>query len=254
MPTQKDQPMPPRVLVLTNLPAPYRLPVFEVLGQQVDLTVAFCEADDPQRQWQVDLHSQYVSYQVFSPRPLNLLNRITFVFNPDLHGWLKSDQFDAYIAGENFVNAPSVITVMRMARRRNKPFILWSENIDTAYASGTFLSNAYRRWLYRHADGFLAYSDMARDYLIRRGCDPAIIVRGWQVVPPEQIPAPRPRPDFDWLPPADGITVAFVGSLDTRQRGAGFGGRLSNRRPPTRSAADHGCGAVGCGSERPRPA
>ncbi|MCB0115461.1 MAG: hypothetical protein KDD84_15280, partial [Caldilineaceae bacterium] len=127
-----------RVLILTNIPAPYRLPVFEQLAQHVALTVAFCESEDKERQWRVDLNGDRVNYHAFDAQPIRLTNGITFVRNPALGDWLSRHPFDVYIAGENFVNAPSVLAVMRAARRAKKPFILWSENIDTDFASGNF--------------------------------------------------------------------------------------------------------------------
>ncbi|MCB0115879.1 MAG: glycosyltransferase family 4 protein, partial [Caldilineaceae bacterium] len=79
--------------------------------------------------------------------------------------------------------------------------------------------NSYRRLLYRGTDAFLAYSEMAREYLVRRGAAPARIVRGWQVVPPEQIPPPARQARFNWQPDPDtgGVTIAFVGSLTQRK-------------------------------------
>ena len=180
----------PRVFFLTNVPAPYRLPVFEALAEHVDLTVFFCEAQDPARPWEVDLRSERVCYDLLSTRRLSLPGGMAVIWNPGLRMRLRRTPFDVYIAGENFTSFPAVLSVLKAAQRRNRPFVVWSEAIDTPYASGHFLSNAYRRWLYRRTDAFIAYCQKAKEYLVRRGVSPDRINSGLQVIPAEQLPTP----------------------------------------------------------------
>jgi glycosyltransferase involved in cell wall biosynthesis len=179
-----------RVSLLTNIPAPYRLPVFEALAEHVDLTVYFCRGQDPDRLWQADLCSERVHYELLSERSLPVPGGMKITWNPGLWGCLRRTPCDVYIAGENLTTFPAVLTMLRAARHWNKPFILWSEAIDTLYASGRPLSNAYRRWLYRRTDAFIAYGQRAKAYLVRRGAPSDRITIGFQVVPPEQLPPP----------------------------------------------------------------
>lgn len=180
----------PQVLLLTNIPAPYRLPVFEALGKHVNLTVYFCRSQDPDRLWQADLHAEHVHYELLSERSLRLPGGMEIIWNPRLWGLLRRTPFDVYIAGENFTTFPAVLNTLRAARHWNRSSILWSEAIDTPYASGYPLSNAYRRWLYRRTDAFIAYGQRAKAYLVRRGAPPDRITIGFQVVPPGQLPPP----------------------------------------------------------------
>ncbi|MCP4422730.1 MAG: glycosyltransferase family 4 protein [Chloroflexi bacterium] len=179
-----------KVLILTNIPAPYRLPVFEALTQRVNLSVYFCQTPSSARQWQVNLHSKQVNYRQLTVKPAPLLGNRGIVYNPDLAQQLRQTSFDVYIAGENFLTFPAIVTVLQAARRRNKPFILWSEAIDSAYASGTRLSNCYRRWLYRRTDHFLAYGSEAQAYLKKRGAPTTRIQIGYQAIPASQLPPP----------------------------------------------------------------
>lgn len=186
----------PAILLLTNTPAPYRLPVFAALAKQVDLTVLYCEPEQPDRLWQVAVEDTAVS-QIFLPTRTLKLPGLPLTINPGLSARLRTLQFDLAIAGENFSHFPAVITLQQAARRQNKPFVLWSEAIDTEFASGHWLSNRYRRWLYGRTDAFLAYSEAAKQFLQRRGVPTEKIVRGFQIVPPEQLPAPtRSRADL----------------------------------------------------------
>lgn len=176
----------PAVLLLTNIPTPYRLPVFEAIGERVDLTVYFCEGHDPDRLWRVSPSSKQARYETGTVRRLPA----GIIWNPDLGSRLRRTPFDVYLAGDNFTNAPSVLTAWRAARRRHRPFIIWCEALDTAYASGNLVSNAYRHWLYPRTDAFLAYGQRAEAYLVTRNAAPDRIVRGRQVIPPELIPPP----------------------------------------------------------------
>jgi len=195
----------PRVLLLTNIPAPYRLPVFEALAEQVDLTVLFCEGQDPTRPWKVDLISERVCYEVPSTWRLSLPGGTRVIWNPGLRRRLRCRPFDVYIAGENFTTFPAVLNVLGEAQRWNRPFVVWSEAIDTPYASGRCMSNAYRRWLYRRTDAFIAYCEKAKAYLERRGASPDRISSGLQVIPAEQLPAPA----------ADKAALGFTGKRIT---------------------------------------
>lgn len=210
-----------RVLLLTNVPAPYRIPVFEALGEMVELSVFFCQADDPDRLWEVDTESERVAYRALAASMIDLGGRLQMVRNPELSGLLSESPYDFYLAGENFLNAPSVLTTWRAARRRDRPFLLWSESVDTPFASGTLPSNLYRRWLYARTDAFLAYGEMAQRFLERRGAPSERIVRGLQVVPPAQIPPPKTIDEpLPGLAPAGGATILFVGYL-TERKGVG---------------------------------
>jgi glycosyltransferase involved in cell wall biosynthesis len=180
----------PRVLLLTNVPTPNRLPVFEAMAQAVDLTVFFCQAADPARLWHADLHSEHVRYEALPARTFPVGRGVEMVFNSGLRSRLRREPFDFYVAGENFPNAASVLELWREARRRHRPFGLWSEAIDTAFASGQLLSNAYRRWLYRRTDAFIAYGRRPKEFLVRRGADPDRVTLGLQVIPAEQLPPP----------------------------------------------------------------
>ena len=179
----------PKVVLLTNSPAPYRLPVFAALAEWVDLTVLYCQPNPSDRLWQVDLAETAVFSHNLHHRTFSLPG-LPLTLNPGLSTLLRQIPFDLIIAGENFSHFPAVITAQRITRRQGKPFILWSEAIDTPYASGHFLSNAYRRWLYGRTDQFLAYSKAASQFLRRRGAPASKIVRGYQVVPASQTPLP----------------------------------------------------------------
>lgn len=205
-----------QVLLLTNIAAPYRLPLFEDLAYYVDLTVYFCRKSDPTRQWRLNLASERVKYVELPFRAWRLpLGNMELIWNPKLANQLREHRFDVYIAGENLPNFLSVITVQRAARRQGKPFILWSGVIETPYASGHWLSNLYRRWLYSRTDAFVAYGKKAKDFLVRRGVSPDKIYTGTQGIVPGWIW--HVTPDKNSLGLDGRVIVLYVGYLVPRK-------------------------------------
>jgi glycosyltransferase involved in cell wall biosynthesis len=172
-------------LLITNIAAPYRRPLFEALGSVLDLSVWFCQSKASGRLWQTGLESEQIHAVQLSSRTVRLLGQgPEWTWNPGLGKRLRSAAFEVYIAGDNVTNAPAVLAVLRAARRRDKPFILWCGAIDTPYAAGNRLSNAYRRWLYSQADAFVAYGQKAKAFLERRGAVLERIFAGTQVIVP----------------------------------------------------------------------
>jgi glycosyltransferase involved in cell wall biosynthesis len=183
-----------RVLILHNVIAPYRLPVFEALSQEWDLTVYFCQAKTMDRQWQVSLEGYAFRHTVLRHRAVRIRNAATVVLNLGLPARLASQQHDVYIAGENSQNLVSTLSVLAAAKLRKKPFICWSEHIEgerefaTSGSLGHFLIETYRRMVYRSAKSFVAYGTRATAFLVQRGVPPERIVTGVQVVPRGQTP------------------------------------------------------------------
>lgn len=204
----------PKVVLLTNSPAPYRLPVFTALTEAVDLTILYCQPNQPDRLWQMDKVETAVLHHNLPSRTLSLPG-LPLTLNPGLVKRLQQTPFDLIIAGENFNHFPAVITAQWAARQQGKPFVLWSEAIDTPFASGHVVSNAYRRWLYGRTDQFLAYSEAASQFLRRRGAPAKKIVRGYQVVPASQLPPPAQSKEALGL--MDVQIVLYVGYFNPRK-------------------------------------
>lgn len=206
----------PRTLLLTNTAAPYRLPLFDALGEQMELIVYSCQSSPPDRRWRPDLESEHVRFVQLSHRTRQLFGMgPAWIWNSGLRARLREEQFDVYISGENVLAAPSVLVVQSAARREGKPFILWSGAIDTPYASGNWLSNLYRRWLYRRTDAFVAYGKRAKAFLVKRGALPDRISTGTQVIAPGwiwQVPGDKRGLDLEGQ-----TVVLYVGYLVPRK-------------------------------------
>jgi glycosyltransferase involved in cell wall biosynthesis len=189
-----------RVCLIHNQITPYRLPLFEELNKNVELTVLFCQSRSKDRLWHSDLENYSFHYRV-----LGGFNLGPFIINYSIIPVLVRKDVDVYIIGENFENIFSTFFCCFLSKLKKKPFLIWTEAIDTHFLImrneerlkrkyiQTFYDSTcicYRRFLYKLTDGFIAYSQKARKYLIQNGVKPEKISCGGQVIPIDRILLP----------------------------------------------------------------
>jgi glycosyltransferase involved in cell wall biosynthesis len=85
-----------RVAMVTNIPAPYRMPVYEILGcySQIDLKVFFCAGREPDRFW--DLPKLAFKQKYLRGRFITYRSRFIHI-NPDVWEELRSFRPDVVI-------------------------------------------------------------------------------------------------------------------------------------------------------------
>lgn len=202
-----------KVCIITNIPAPYRMPVFEYLAQEYNLTVYFCAPSKKYRRWEVDLNEYSDFYEflpVWSVGPLWI--------NPTLFFEIVQGDYDAVLVGENGRTVFATISSLVAAKFSNTPYGIWSEGIDTEWyhehtSTGTAILESLRRVVYRLSDGCLGYSEDAGKWLRRRGVREDQVVTGPQVFPKSLIKDPN---DIE-IPSGSNTTFAFVGYLEERK-------------------------------------
>ncbi len=138
-----------RFVILTEIIAPYRIPVFNALAarDEVDLHVIFLAETDPGlRQWQVHLDEIQFSYQVLK----SYRHRVGS--NPEV----------ILSGGYNY---PAMWQAQRWAHRRGIPFLLWSES-NTQDARGHFWGvEALKRRFIHDCQGYVVPGSSAASYL-----------------------------------------------------------------------------------------
>lgn len=191
-----------RVLLVDGWIAPYRLALFDRLGEEVDLTVLFCESSPNASYLRHYTEPSFDGYS-FSGAVLRSVGLNSFSVGYSLVRWLATP-YDVYIAKDEprfFFNTALIFAASRLFR---KPFILWSEVIETRLSRSrpvrrkrlyripmpTDFVVRYRRFFYDRMDGCVANSEKAREYVVSLGADPGRIVSGGQVMPAEKLPDP----------------------------------------------------------------
>lgn len=144
-----------KVAMVTNIPAPYRLPVFEQVtaAPDIEFCAFFCSGREPDREW--DLATSQFKQVFLREKFINFRGRFIHI-NPDLWGKLRAFRPDVVITtGFN----PSHLLAYAYARLHGVRHIAMT---DGTYQSETKLS-AVHRWIRRivfsRTQAFIGASD-----------------------------------------------------------------------------------------------
>ena len=121
----------PRILAISEIPTPYRLPLYRELAARddLDLEVVFCAAEQPDRPWRLDDELAGVPHRVLRNIPLRLRPRSSgFVYeiNPEIFGVLHDLRPDLVVVGGYAVFAEQA--AIGFARAHGIPYVLHSES------------------------------------------------------------------------------------------------------------------------------
>jgi 1,2-diacylglycerol 3-alpha-glucosyltransferase len=165
-----------KIVILTEIVAPYRIPVFNALARQqgVDLHVIFlAETDATLRQWPVYKNEIRFSYQVLRSWRMRAGKRL-LLFNRGLWSALNKANPSVIICGG--YNYSASWEALAWARRRGVRFVLWSESNGQDARSGWELVERLKSYFVRECDGFAVPGKTALAYLKSLGASEAEIV------------------------------------------------------------------------------
>ncbi|MDX1420585.1 MAG: glycosyltransferase [Rubricoccaceae bacterium] len=209
----------PEVLLVTNVPTPYRLPLFERLSAQLRaeglrLTVVFSAEGYARRRWEVDLSACGFDHVVLASegrRVGRTSERTMFLFR-GLAREVRARRPAALI-----VPGFSVATVQAwwLSVTRGVPYLIWSGSTEGRFGS------PWRTWLRsrlaRGAAAGVAYGSRAKAYLERLGLPPERVEIAVNTVDTsffaEAVDAARRD-----AAPDDGLqTLTYIGYLSRRK-------------------------------------
>lgn len=173
-----------RLALLTEIPAPYRIPLFNALSTRLELRVLFLRERNPLRPY-YELHANEVRFEraVLAGVDVTVGGR-WLVLNGGVARGLRGT--DAVLLGG--WNQPGFWQALAWCRLRRVPALLWVESTMRDRRSGR-LERAKRRLL-AGVRGFVVPGAAARDYLLELGVgaeritiapnavDPAIFASG----------------------------------------------------------------------------
>jgi glycosyltransferase involved in cell wall biosynthesis len=154
-----------RVVIITEIIAPYRIPVFNALAQHdgIDLHVIFlAENDRTQRQWLVYKHEIRFSYQVLRSWRQRV-GRHSFLLNWGAKAALQRAAPDFIVCGGyNYVAAWQS---MSWAQRNGVPFSLWAESTTKDVRGGHAWTEFLKTKFLRGCDSFVVPGKSSAEYL-----------------------------------------------------------------------------------------
>ncbi len=158
-----------RTVILTEIIAPYRIPVFNSLARRTDLdlnVIFLAETDDALRQWRIYKDEISFRYRVLPSWRWRTRNR-TFLVNRGLWSALKELSPQVIICGG--YNYAASWQALRWAKRDGVDFVLWSEsNVHDARAGRPWVE-FMKAYFLRRCDRFVVPGKASLEYLQKLG-------------------------------------------------------------------------------------
>jgi len=174
-----------KILLITNIPTPYRIPLFNELSNQLverglKLKVIFGALAYPRRKWISDLSGCCFDYKVLHSRIISLPDGEKAIFDyRDLFKIIKKERPRAIVAN-GFSLATTKLWIMSWFRSIR--YIIWSGAISLDSSGDSLLRKMQRKLLISRASGYIAYGRKAKEYLISVGANPGKIEIGINTV------------------------------------------------------------------------
>lgn len=154
-----------RLAILTEIIAPYRIPVFNALASRadVDLHVIFLTETDPRlRQWKVYRDEIQFSHEVLASRRVRL-GSANVLLSRGMRGALERTAPQIILGGG--YNYPATWQALRWARKKGIPFLLWSEsNAVDARGKRWWVERAKTKFIHA-CQGYVVPGSSAAAYL-----------------------------------------------------------------------------------------
>lgn len=153
-----------KVLIITNYPSPYRIPLFEKIAKKVDLYVYFTMVEND-RNWDLNLQFKF-KYKILRYFNLKIKGKdiLNYHFNPSIFKELLFNDYDIVISG-GYSSLTSKIALL-ICKLQKIPFILWSGS--TLYESSNLrkLAMPAIKLFIKSCDAFIVYGSRAKEYIM----------------------------------------------------------------------------------------
>jgi glycosyltransferase involved in cell wall biosynthesis len=162
---KKEDPRTLKVLWITNIANPYRIPVWSALAKQINLGIALLAHAEPNRDWN------------FSEEQIGLPT--TFLDARKLHKLLMQD-LDAVILGG--WESPAYLYALWIAKLRGLKTISHYGSTNKSHRHATGFLARFRSWFYRQLDSHVTYGTDATNSLLSMQIEAERIVTGFNSV------------------------------------------------------------------------
>ena len=154
-----------RLVILTEIIAPYRVPVFNALARrpEIDPHVIFlAETDSTLRQWEVPKEQIQFSYEVL-PSWRKRFGSHSLLVNSGLGRALRKAAPEAIVCGG--YNYPASWRALWWARRRKVRFLVWVESTQMDQRGGRPLIESLKKRFIQGCDAFVVPGKSSFDYV-----------------------------------------------------------------------------------------
>jgi glycosyltransferase involved in cell wall biosynthesis len=152
-----------RLALLTEIPAPYRIPLFNALAERVDFRALFLAREDPRRPFYESDRDEWRFDHRFLPGGGLRRGGRWLVLNWGVLGELRRFQPDA--VGVGGWNQPAFWEALVYSRARRAPLLVWVESTKRERRPGTAPLELGKRLMIRGASGFFVPGRAAAEYV-----------------------------------------------------------------------------------------
>lgn len=154
-----------KVVVLTDIMAPYRIPVFNELAKQTDFDfhVIFFAEMAGDRKWEVHKETMQFNYRIVPGIGIPLRDRFPAFLTPGLFQTLCELKPDVIICSG--YHHPSFLIAALYARCFRKKLILWSETHAQSLRIRHSLAMFYRKLAILHCSAYLVPGSLAHAFI-----------------------------------------------------------------------------------------
>lgn len=160
-----------RVVVLTEIIAPYRIPVFNALAARNDVdphVIFFSETDPILRQWHVYRDEIKFSYEILHGWRRRL-GKFNVLLNRGMAAALRRSRPEAIVSGG--YNYLAAWQAAFWAKRNHVPLLLWSESNSADKRGNHRLVETMKRRFRGMCRAFVAAGESPRKYLLELGAE-----------------------------------------------------------------------------------
>lgn len=208
------------VLLVTNIPTPYRIPLFNAVAETFDrsgfrLGVAFGASGYARRNWAIDMDECRFAHEVLPSTPFHIgkSESASFTYR-GLWGVIRREK-----PAVTIITGYSLGTVKLWLRKMlfGEPYVIWSGAIDDVSMPTPRFRLIQRRMLVRGAAAFVAYGSRAKQYLEMLGAPPGRISIGINTVD-TKFYRQRAIADAAERRRAESFDIVCLGDLSVRKR------------------------------------
>lgn len=185
-----------RIVLITNTPPPYRIPIFNRLARWpgIDFHAVFCTRREPNRLWDLP----YSEFSQHFLRESFLTYRGRYIHhNPDVIPLLVRLKADVIITdGFN----PTHLYAFLLSRLKNIAHVAMTDGTHASEQSLSLTHRVLRRLVYRGSRGFIAASEGGQRLYRSYGIEDAACFFSWLCIPNDAFaPDPDQQRPFDFI-------------------------------------------------------
>lgn len=156
-----------RLLIVTNIPTPYRANFFSKLGAacaaaRIDLFVAYCAKTEWNRNWVFDANDHKYSYTIM-PGVALVLRGVTYHINPSIWSTIKRIKPNWIVVGGTWHMPTGLIALGSVNKQTTR--LLWSEGHEDAVIHRSGPIAQIRHWILRRYHGFAVPNARSAEFI-----------------------------------------------------------------------------------------